>query len=87
MLPLSELSCRNQSPPNVGKVWMASGLQAPDNRRLFKEHASEPRSWIAILPRSKGRQLLYARAVKTLMCTTLHTFATERVTYIFAKKN
>ena len=85
MLPLSELSCRNQSPPNVGKVWMASGLQAPDNRRLFKEHASEPRSWIAILPRSKGRQLFYARAVKTAMCAALRTFATDRVTYIFAK--
>lgn len=87
MLPLSELSCRNQSPPNVGKVWMVSGLQTPDNRRLFKEHAGEPRSWIAILPRSKGRQLLYARAVKTLMCAALRTFVIDHVTYIFAKQN
>ena len=87
MLPLSELSCRNQSPPNVGKVWMVSGLQTPDNRRLFKEHAGEPRLWSVILPRSESGQLFYARAVKTLMCTTLRTFATERVTYIFAKQN
>ena len=66
---------------------MVSGLQTPDNRRLFKEHAGEPRSWIAILPRSESGQLFYARAVKTPMCAALRTFATDRVTYIFAKHN
>nr|DAI52977.1 MAG TPA: hypothetical protein [Caudoviricetes sp.] len=40
-----------------------------------------------MLPRSQVRQLFYARAVKTPMCAVLRTFATDRVTYIFAKHN
>lgn len=67
---------------------MVSGLQTPDNRRLFKEHAGRaPLVWSVILPRSESGQLFYARAVKTPMCTVLRTFTTDRVTYIFAKQN
>lgn len=66
---------------------MVSDLQTPDNRRLFKEHAGRARLWSVILPRSESGQLFYARAVKTPMCAALRTFATDRVTYIFAKQN
>lgn len=63
------------------------GHEYPTPVDFSRNMQGEPRLWSVILPRSESGQLFYARAVKTPMCAALRTFATDRVTYIFAKQN